>query len=277
MILQLHVVFRLVSSIRKVRFLKATTECPKSTETLSSVDVDQTDNAPSIYSASQLSIKPRQRESALLKALERVSNQIQQISESADITDWRRPNPLDHDNRVEPLQLDPCRQSYVERQKGGGIRKVRFLKATTECPKSTETLSSVDVDQTDNAPSIYSASQLSIKPRQRESALLKGIDSLVSSQVHVNKRRSVYIYGTTFATNVTTAYKEKKCFGCRGLVHRNSAWLRQLSYLGARGFKTVWNFMKSAPLRIASMDKTAVCGFQVIQHRCVSLTRRNIS
>ncbi|GAA49743.1 hypothetical protein CLF_103509 [Clonorchis sinensis] len=53
------------------------------------------------------------------------------------------------------------------------IRKVRFLKATTECPKSTETLSSVDVDQTDNAPSIYSASQLSIKPRQRVSALLK--------------------------------------------------------------------------------------------------------
>ncbi|KAG5453744.1 hypothetical protein CSKR_102365 [Clonorchis sinensis] len=53
------------------------------------------------------------------------------------------------------------------------IRKVRFLKATTECPRSTETLSSVDVDQTDNAPSIYSASQLSIKPRQRESALLK--------------------------------------------------------------------------------------------------------
>ncbi|GAA56822.1 hypothetical protein CLF_111594, partial [Clonorchis sinensis] len=73
--------------IRKVRFLKATTECPRSTETLSSVDVDLTDNAPSIYSASQLSIKPRQRESALLKALERVSNQIQQISESADITD----------------------------------------------------------------------------------------------------------------------------------------------------------------------------------------------
>ncbi|KAG5445093.1 hypothetical protein CSKR_104013 [Clonorchis sinensis] len=52
-------------------------------------------------------------------------------------------------------------------------RKVRFLKATTECPRSTETLSSVDVDQPDNAPSIYSASQLSIKPRQRESALLK--------------------------------------------------------------------------------------------------------
>ncbi|GAA51056.1 hypothetical protein CLF_105512, partial [Clonorchis sinensis] len=53
------------------------------------------------------------------------------------------------------------------------IRKVRFLKTTTECPGSTETLSSVDVDQTDNVPSIYSASQLSIKPRQRESALLK--------------------------------------------------------------------------------------------------------
>ncbi|GAA56663.1 IST1 homolog [Clonorchis sinensis] len=76
----------LASTTRKVRFLKATTECPRSTETLSSVDVDQTDNAPSVYTASQPSIKPRQRESALIKALERVSNQIQQISESADIT-----------------------------------------------------------------------------------------------------------------------------------------------------------------------------------------------
>ncbi|KER28887.1 hypothetical protein T265_04356 [Opisthorchis viverrini] len=43
---------------------------------------------------------------------------------------------------VEPLELAPRRKSYVERSKGGGIRKVSFLKATTECPKSTETLSS---------------------------------------------------------------------------------------------------------------------------------------
>ncbi|GAA52892.1 hypothetical protein CLF_109053, partial [Clonorchis sinensis] len=123
-----------LNNIRKVRFLKATTECPRSTEILSSVDVDQTDNAPSIYSASQPSIKPRQRESALIKR-----------SSIAISKDFGLNN----------------------------IRKVRFLKATTECPRSTETLSSVDVDQTDNAPSIYSASQPSIKPRQRESALIK--------------------------------------------------------------------------------------------------------
>ncbi|GAA57289.1 hypothetical protein CLF_112482, partial [Clonorchis sinensis] len=60
-------------SIRKVRFVKATAECPKSTENLSLLDVDQTDNAPSIYSASQPCIKPRQRESALIKVFHRLT------------------------------------------------------------------------------------------------------------------------------------------------------------------------------------------------------------
>ncbi|GAA55884.1 hypothetical protein CLF_109264 [Clonorchis sinensis] len=81
-------------------------------------------------------------------------------------------------NRTAWIQGRKCALSsamliLVEEQINTFIRKVRFLKATTECPKSTETLSSVDVDQTDNAPSIYSVSQLSIKHRQRESALLK--------------------------------------------------------------------------------------------------------
>ncbi|KER21265.1 hypothetical protein T265_10367 [Opisthorchis viverrini] len=116
--------------------------------------LDRTDNAPSICSASQPCIKPRQLQSALIKDRQRLRNMQHVAASPAPIaTATHVPHKTDpllqprrHTGRtrkrVEPLQLDPRRKSYVERSKGGSIRKVSFLKATTECPESTATCSS---------------------------------------------------------------------------------------------------------------------------------------
>ncbi|KER33329.1 LOW QUALITY PROTEIN: hypothetical protein T265_12646, partial [Opisthorchis viverrini] len=64
-------------SIRKVRFPKATAECPKSTETLSSSRCSPDRQR----STSQPCIKPRQRESALIKVRQRPRN-MQRVAAS---------------------------------------------------------------------------------------------------------------------------------------------------------------------------------------------------
>ncbi|KER29741.1 hypothetical protein T265_03653 [Opisthorchis viverrini] len=149
-------------------------------------DVDQTDNAPAICSTSQPCIKPRQRESALIKVRQRPRN-MQQVAVS-------------YQSKTVWAQAPSFRQHYVLLQtKLHEIREVHsfanefvFFSRLTWNPaesfvydfprqlnqplnaRNLRRLSVPrDVDQTDNAPAICSTSQPCIKPRQRESALNK--------------------------------------------------------------------------------------------------------
>ncbi|KER29757.1 hypothetical protein T265_13301, partial [Opisthorchis viverrini] len=124
-------------------------------------------------------------------------------------------------NRQDSLAGRSCWSSQPPSGKYAVIMKVSFLKTTSECPKSTEPLSSTRCWPDRQHPSICSASQPCIKPRYRESALIKVRQRPRNMQHVTASYRSQTVCVAFSAIWVQLGHKADGNSGCAHLVDHN--------------------------------------------------------